>query len=65
MASDFSCQRCAGQSIVPPEDFADDAHITCRTCGALQGTLRDLRHVVGVAGKNHEIRSETVAFSGC
>jgi hypothetical protein len=36
MASEFCCQRCAGQSIVLPEDFSDDAHITCRTCGAFR-----------------------------
>ena len=62
MATDFCCQRCAGQSIVLPEHFADDAHITCRTCGALQGTLGDLRHVVE---KNRKIRNESAAFSGC
>lgn len=62
MANEFKCQRCDGQSIILPEDFDDEAHITCRNCGALQGTLGDLRHVVAA---NQQNRSGSAAFSGC
>lgn len=62
MRSEFYCQRCDGQSIVLPDDFIDEAHITCRNCGALQGTLRDLRHVVAENQKSPGGRS---SFSGC
>lgn len=43
MMDGFSCTRCDGASIEFPSDPKDDAHVVCRSCGALIGTLGQFR----------------------
>ncbi len=58
MTDGFSCPRCDSPSVALPDERLDEAHVVCRRCGALIGTLRQYRHTL-------ERRFEGYMHSGC
>src|ERR1700729_2834149 len=38
-----SCGKCGSNSLIGPNDMTDESTITCETCGADLGTLRELK----------------------
>jgi hypothetical protein len=55
----FACPRCDSPSVALPDCRQEDAHVVCRHCGALIGTLSQYR-------RNIERHIETgYTHSGC
>lgn len=46
MSEGFACWQCEGSSVVLPRENCDDAHVTCRKCGALMGTMTEFRGII-------------------
>ena len=60
MADGFSCHRCESPSVAFPQQTQDDAHVVCRHCGALIGTLSQYRRNI-----ERQYRSRSEYVSGC
>ena len=46
MNDGFSCTRCDSPSVAFPTERRDEAHVVCRNCGALIGTLSQFRRKI-------------------
>ena len=46
MNDGFSCTRCDSPSVAFPAEREDEAHVVCRNCGALVGTLSQFRRKI-------------------
>jgi transcription elongation factor Elf1 len=60
LAEDFTCPKCASQSVVYPTAARDDEYVTCRGCGAIIATLAQFRLLVA-----RRLLSKGAPVSGC
>jgi transcription elongation factor Elf1 len=60
LAEEFTCPKCASQSVVYPASGNDDEYVTCRGCGAIIATLAQFRRLVA-----RRLMSTGTPVSGC
>jgi transcription elongation factor Elf1 len=53
MPDEFACPNCHCQSVVYPDDTADDDTVLCRSCGTVLGTLNQFRRYIERWTQNH------------